>query len=765
MKQTTLTGSVTLLTGGLVCAMAMAVAGAGQQAPTAASQALAAQVAIDADDIGGVVISPNGPEAGVWVIAETSDLPTKYRKIVVTDDRGRYVLPDLPKANYKVWVRGYGLVDSQPVISTPGNALALTAVPAPNGKAAAQIYPADYWYSLLQIPPKDAFPMTVPAFVPNGRGGPPQTAAEGVGAAPAGGRGAGRGNQPTIVRNQAEWVQTVKSCVICHQMGNKATRELSPLLGTFDSSIAAWDRRVRVGQNSNGGINGVMSLGKERGLAMYADWTDRIAAGEVPAAPPRPQGLERNLVITEWDFASTTAFVHDLIASDKRDPTVNANGPLFATEWSHNTIEVLDPTKNVKASMKIPITNEKERQALGARTPITMEAPSPYWGSEVIWEENQGAQSIATDSKGNVWFNARNKVGGNADFCKTGSNNPFAKFDPLDAPGKEIDFYDPKTGKFTLLDTCFQTSHLAFAGDKDDTLYASGGSRIGWVKTRVFLETHDIEKSQGWCPAIVDYNGDGKIGAYTRANEPADPALDRAIQSGGYGVSVNPVDGSVWYASQGAVPGAIVRIQPGTNPPETCLAEIYQPPFNNPKAPGVMGAMPRGIDVDRNGIVWTALATTGQLASFDRSKCAVKNGPTATGQHCPEGWTLYPIPSPKFKGVGNDQLNAGFLYYNWVDRYNTLGLGDNAPLATGTGSDSLFALDPKTKQYVTLRVPYPLGFYTRGIDGRIDDPNTGWKGRGLWGANETRVTWHNEEGKGGISYVAHFQLRPDPLAK
>ena len=69
-------------------------------------------VRIDSDDIGGVVTGPRGPEAGVWVIAETTDLPTKFVRIVVTDDRGRYVVPDLPKANYSVWVRGYGLVDS-----------------------------------------------------------------------------------------------------------------------------------------------------------------------------------------------------------------------------------------------------------------------------------------------------------------------------------------------------------------------------------------------------------------------------------------------------------------------------------------------------------------------------------------------------------------------------------------------------------------------------------------------------------------------------
>ena len=123
-------------------------------------------IPIDSDDIGGVVSSAKGPEAGVWVIAETTDLPTKFRKIVVTDDRGRYVLPDLPAANYKIWVRGYGLVDSQAVMATPGHQLPLRAVVAPEPKAAAQYYPSDFWLSLMQVPAKSEFPVN-----PNGSQG------------------------------------------------------------------------------------------------------------------------------------------------------------------------------------------------------------------------------------------------------------------------------------------------------------------------------------------------------------------------------------------------------------------------------------------------------------------------------------------------------------------------------------------------------------------------------------------------------------------
>src|SRR5262249_31097535 len=120
-------------------------------------------VTVGDSDLGGVVTSANGPEAGVWVIAETNDLPTKFVKIVVTDDQGRYVLPEMPKANYDVWVRGYGLVDSPRVKAAPGRTLNLTAVVAPNAAAAAEVYPAQYWYSMLHIPDKSMFPGTGPA--------------------------------------------------------------------------------------------------------------------------------------------------------------------------------------------------------------------------------------------------------------------------------------------------------------------------------------------------------------------------------------------------------------------------------------------------------------------------------------------------------------------------------------------------------------------------------------------------------------------------
>src|SRR6266481_5663851 len=256
---------------------------------------------IGGGDLGGVVTSAKGPEAGVWVIAETTDLPTKFVKIVVTDDRGRYLVPDLPKASYNVWVRGYGLVDSAKVQAAPGKIVNLTAVTAPTPRAAAQYYPAGFWFSMIRVPEKSEFPGNAP-----------------------GGNGIAPG-----VKNQADWIQRLKSggCTACHQLGTKGTREIPKGLGTFHTSAEAWDRRIQSGQAGAQMAGGLNAMGKDRALAMFADWTDRIAKGELPPVPPRPQGIERNLVITQWDWAKDTSYVHDNASTDVRNPSINAYGP------------------------------------------------------------------------------------------------------------------------------------------------------------------------------------------------------------------------------------------------------------------------------------------------------------------------------------------------------------------------------------------------------------------------------------------------------
>ena len=247
-------------------------------------------IAIGNADLAGVVTSSRGPEAGVWVIAETTDLPTKFGKMVVTDDRGRYLIPDLPKATYRVWARGYGLVDSPKVKSASGTHLNLTAVVAPSAAAAAEYYPGVYWYAMLQIPPKSEFP----------------------------GTGQNANGIQEVMKTQPYWIDTVKnSCQSCHAIGSKGIRTIPTALGPAGSSVEAWSRRLQAGQASSNMAVTLGRLGPKKALALFADWTDRIAAGELPfARPERPQGVERNVVISMWEW-STPSYLHDAVSSDK----------------------------------------------------------------------------------------------------------------------------------------------------------------------------------------------------------------------------------------------------------------------------------------------------------------------------------------------------------------------------------------------------------------------------------------------------------------
>jgi len=695
---------------------------------------LTAETVTPSNALDGVVTSPNGPEAGVWVIAETTALPTRLVKIVVTDDQGRYVLPDLPQAYYQVWVRGYGLVDSPKVSATPGNELDLTAVLAPDAHAAAQYYPAGYWFSMLRPPDKSEFPGTGDA---------------------------GNGISPNM-GSQAQWIKqmTTGSCDGCHQLGDQATRVIEPGLGQFDSSVNAWRRRIASGQAGADMLGGMSQFGLERGLSMFADWTDRIAAGEIPAlAPPRPQGIERNVVITEWDWAEATGYLHDEVSTDRRNPTTNGNGLIYGSmELSTDYLPVLDPVHNTVSQIPLNIADPSTQPASIQSQP----QPSPNWGDSLPWNGRANVHNAMFDSAGRLWFTTTVRPPQDPDFCQAGSSLLSAQLFPLATSNRQLGMYDPSTGQVTAINTCFSTHHLMFAEDATNTIWTSGGgSVVGWLDSKKFLETGDAAASQGWTPIILDTVGDGQRHDYTEPNDPPDPTKDQRINAPMY--SINPApDGSVWGACwQCPFPGAIVRLNPGPNPAETALAEIYQVPWNNPNVPNA-GYGPRGMDIDRDGVAWVAMAS-GHLASFDRRKCqGPLNGPTATGTQCPEGWTFYTEPLPQFEGV-TDPGSADGSYFTWVDQFNTLGLGNNIPINTANEADGLLALDHG--QWVDLHVPYPMGFYAKWLDGRIDDPNGGWKGRGLWASVSTRAPFHMETGKGTTSKVIHFQIRPDPLAQ
>ena len=673
-------------------------------------------VLIDADDIGGIVRSADGPEAGVWVIAETDDFDTRFARIVVTDDQGRYLVPDLPEADYELWVRGYGLADSAKVASRRGSIVDLTAIVAPSEAIAAEIYPAAAWYAMMHLPDESELGHV-----------------EG-----------GLNEYLSVMKNQ--------SCVGCHQLGNLATRTIPDAFGEFESSEDAWVRRVQSGQAAPQMIN--VLAGRLGGVPIryLADWTDRVAAGELPAfKPERPQGIERNIVATVRDWGDPKTYLHDLTTTDRRDPTVNGYGKIYgAPELSTDNFPILDPVANTAVTFRAQVRD--------ANTPTTHSAPvvqpSAYWGDERIWDSQANAHNPMFDGTGRVWYTARVRGPNNPDFCREGSDHPSAKLFPTERSSRHLAVYDPQTEEYTFVDTCFSTHHLQFAEDDNNTLWTSGGNGIvGWLDTNQFYETGDAAAAQGWAPLILDTNGNGRRDDYVEPGEPLDPELDMRISASFYAIMPNPADGSVWGSTSFTFPGALIRLDPGPNPPETALAEIYNIPL-----PGFAS---RGADIDRNGVVWVSLGS-GHLGEFDRSKCkGPLNGPTATGDHCPEGWTFHRFPGPGFPELPEYSVESS--YYTWVDQRNTSGLGANTPIATANLFDGVHAL--VDGEFITMRIPYPLGFYSKGFDGRIDDPDAGWKGRGLWVSSGDRTPWLKEGGRGTKPLVVHFQVRPDPLAR
>ena len=649
-----------------------------------------------ADDVieGRVVAADGAAEAGVWVIAETDALPTPYRKIVVTDEAGRFVIPELPDVEYRIWVRGYGLKDSAKAKVSPGGAITVQVDQAASPQQAAANYPASYWLSLLEPP-----------------------------------------------EHNARWVDQFKlGCQLCHQIGSLMTR---------NKDRAAVDAGLHKATYMNVTADG---LGRESLLTAMSDWHDRIVAGEVPPSPPRPNGIERNLVITQWGWGDMHTYAHDEIATDKRNPHLYADQPIYGVDIGNDRLLMLDPLTHSADSTPVPTLNgfdtpwcrqtfkslSEDAVAVVGFGSLGCPTEQGVTGFEGEYPNPANPHNPMMDDAGHVWFTTqvrREWAQDSPEFCQRAAeigNNYHHR---------QLAWYDPASGEHELVDTCFGTHHLQF--DNDGVLWTSGDSYvIGWFDPEKYDPANpaSLASAQGWSEVIIDSDGDG---------EP-----DEALVAFNYGVIPNPVDGSVWLAQPGGGPGTpadfrgrLIRYDPASD-----SHEAYVPPKP--------GAGPRGVDVDSQGIIWVALGGSGHLGRFDRSRCKQHWG---RGDQCAEGWTLYRSPGPVMRTgpAPDDQRGADFHYYLFVDQFNTLGMGNDTVIMNGTGSDSLLAFDPDTETFTIIRVPYPLNTYTRGLDGRIDDPAAGWKGRGLWFTNGLDPIFHSEIPQ---SYVGKVQLRPDPLA-
>jgi hypothetical protein len=657
-----------ILAMGVTCILALSVV-----------SVLAGRAATDGNFLEGVVLNTSGksPEAGVWVIAETNSLPTPYRKIVVTNDQGRFVVPELPKGEYQVWVRGYGLKDSKPGTATFGKPLTLEVSNAATPQEAAKVYPANYWFSLWQPPSKEEL--------------------------------------PAHYKSRDEWIAGMKlGCDLCHQLGIREVRS--------HTTAAEFDAAWRLAPVMNGTAD---RLGRDALAKSLADWGTRIEEGEVPPMPPRPTGIERNIVVSQWQWGEWNGYFHDEISTDKRNPTLYPNGKVYGLDIGRDLLWVLDPKTNTVKSFQVPVRQpgfDKEEafhswsvyhRIASPHNPM-MDDQGRIWITQVIRDEDEAHYpKWANDVK--VYEGG--KPADTSQGEKTGGPDASQNAEAGGQHHRQLSYFDTKTEKFVTVDTAYGTHHLQF--DKQGRLWTSIDSvGLGMFDSGKYDPSHPESEAQAQKLFIK-----------------LDPTTGKPVSGGGYGIAVNPADGTVWRAmpSAGGPGNKLNKFDPKT----TTFKDYPLPP---------PGRGPRGVDASTDGLVWFATGS-GHLGRLDPKT---------------EKFTYWEMPGPKLKGTGAETGAADFAYYIWVDQFDTLGLGKNMVFVTGTNSDSLLGFDQATEKWTVLRVPYPMGFFTRGMDGRIDDPSAGWKGKGLWLNYSMDPTKFIEKTR--MPYINHVQLRPDPLA-
>ena len=645
--------------------------------------------------ISGVVRNGDQPEAGVWVVAETDSLPTHFQRIVVTDDEGRFLVPELPDGDYQVWVRGYGLRDSAPVAAAPGDQLALAVEDARTPQEAAKIYPANYWLSLYEPPPAETLPL-VGRRTPAGWG-------QGQGQADSAERDEESSEAAGAYPSPEHWLGTMKlNCMLCHQLGQAISRIwLEP-----EHWDAVW---ARAGMDPTAD-----ALGREPLRQSLTAWTTRIAGGEVPPAPPRPTGVERNIVVTQWAWGLEDSYIHDNVSTDKRDPTLYPDGKVWGIDIGQSYLWALDPRTHTISSHEVPMRDGPGRD------------PSRLGRIQ----GNTSSHNPMLDDRGNVWLTTRVRSRETPDWVHEvvvdvdgGASEQLSARDL--GSGRQLGYFDSEAEEFVLIDTVYGTHHLQF--DTEGRLWTSGDrSRLGMFDPRKFD------------PARPEETEAAAQTAWTKI----DPATGRSVMGGGYGIIVSPKDGTVWRAGYPGIFGQpplpdLVGNRIDMFDPATKAFKQYELPL---PAYG-----PRGIDATTDGTLWFGTGS-GHLGRFD---------PVT------EEFTYWETPGPRIRGTDESTGSADFHYYIWVDQFDALGLGTDRVILTGTNSDSLLVFDPATEAFTIIRIPYPLGTFTRGLDGRIDDPDGGWKGRGLWVSNNTDGLVHTED---RLGYISQIQLRPDPLA-
>jgi streptogramin lyase len=432
--------------------------------------------------------------------------------------------------------------------------------------------------------------------------------------------------------------------------------------------------------------------------------------------------------VSQWDWGFPESFVHDLISTDKRNPSLYGYGKVYGVDRTGGgRLLILDPMKNTTSWLQVEPKDKSHGYSLTKDYYHGAEEEQAYVGEDREWMASP--HNSMMDENGRMWMTTQIRAGGK-DFYPTWAKNTIVTDtkDPasvdlaykiLAARGNnmQLGYFDTKTSKFVSVDTGYNTHHLQL--DWQGRIWTDGGgSAAGMLDTKK-LDFNNIEGTQV---------------AAQKTYMRVDTESGKMIPGTGYGEAVSPIDGTVWYSSPsaGGVGNKLYMIDPKTD-----KITDYQLP-----APGRFA---HGIDFSSDGNVWVSLGS-GQLGRFNRKTSE---------------WKFWDNPGVKFKGTGAETGTTDFPYYLWVDQFDVSGLGKDTVFVTGSASDAMFVFDPKKETFSVFHIPYPMPYYARGLDGRVDDAKAGWKGRGLWMTYSSYLPRFTETRSGTVN---HMQIRPNPLA-
>ena len=552
-------------------------------------------------------------------------------------------------------------------------------------------------------------------------------------------------------------------CVGCHQLGQLSTRTFPPGLGEFASHAEAWVRRiaVRTVRRADGEHPGRPARRRAVQVLRATGPTGSPRASCRTTKPTRPQGVERNIVVTTWDWGDA----EEIPARPDRVGSALSDGQRLRPAL--RLARILD-RRSCRSSIRrrtrsthLQGAGARCRHAGGARPRPRRERPSRWRLRPTGATRRSGTPRPTTTTpcstrRAGCGWRRRCAARRTRTSARRAPTIPRPSCSRWSRRTAQLAMLDPKTMKYTFVDTCFQTHHLQFAYDANDTLWTSsggGGGVVGWVNTKMFDETGDAAKSQGWTALILDTNGNGKRDDYVEPNQPLDPTKDKRIAPGFYAVMPNPVDGSVWGTSARQPRrdrAGRSRLQPAGDRARGNLQRAdagLRPARRRHRQQG------RGVGVARERpprqlrpaqVQGSAQRTEGDRRSLPGGLgvLPVSRAPASTA-------SARTAPSRATTPGSTSTTRSG----------SARTCRCRPPTSTTAWSRS------RTARWSRCACPYPLGFYAKGFDGRIDDPNAGWKGRGLWTTSGDRTPWLMEGGKGTKPMAVHFQLRPDPLAK